>query len=239
MKSKPFIAAMLLLAASHLGAAAAADNAPAEAASQSLSAAMNTLRVQCGEPDYAPYGHFDYRDPTQAKLIQTANRHHFDQNIQTLTRGQTSDRILPDLDYILRMLPNHYGALQTVSKYFLRGGRQDEFLSAECYFHQALAFVPDDATVQVLYATHLSKSGQQDSARVFLEAALAASDAAEIHYNAGLLFADMKDYESALRHAHRAYALGYPLPGLRRKLERLGKWRDPPAEQQAQEAPAN
>lgn len=228
MNSKPFIVALLLLAASQAGAAAAADKAQAEAAPRSLSAEMSALRAQCGEPDYAPYGHFDYRDPTQAKLIQTANRHHFDQNIQSLSRGQTSDRILPDLDYILRMLPNHYGALQTVSKYFLRGGHQDEFLSVDCYFHQALAFVPDDPTVDLLYATHLVNSQKNDSARVFLDAALASGDRAETHYNAALLFIDMKDYKSALTHAHQAYALGYPLPGLRRRLERLGVWRDPP-----------
>ena len=43
----------------------------------------------------------------------------------------------------------------------------------------------------------------------------------------GLLYTDLKRYDDALRHAHRAYALGFPLPGLQRKLARAGKWRDP------------
>jgi tetratricopeptide (TPR) repeat protein len=45
---------------------------------------------------------------------------------------------------------------------------------------------------------------------------------AEIHYTLGLVLFDMKQYELAAEHARRAYALGYPLPGLRRKLAAAG-----------------
>jgi hypothetical protein len=43
-------------------------------------------------------------------------------------------------------------------------------------------------------------------------------------YNLGLVLFDMKLYEDAKARAVAAYELGYPLPGLRRKLERIGKW---------------
>jgi len=46
------------------------------------------------------------------------------------------------------------------------------------------------------------------------------------HYNLGLAFLDVGDTELALKHAKRAYALGYRLPGLKSRLEKLGKWRD-------------
>ena len=213
----PALAAIGLLS----GASFATANA------QSLPALISALRAQCGAPEYAAYGYYDYRDPGQQKLIQTANRHHFNENVQSLTKGQTTERILPDLDYILKMLPNHYGALQTVSKYYLKGGRQDEFPSADCYFYAALNAAPDDTTVKLLYASHLVKANRGEEGRAFLDAGVAEGEKSpEVRYNAGLLYADMKDFDRALREAHEAYRLGYPLPGLRRKLERLGVWKD-------------
>jgi hypothetical protein len=37
----------------------------------------------------------------------------------------------------------------------------------------------------------------------------------------------MKQFDKSLESAHRAYALGFPLPGLREKLKRAGKWQEP------------
>ena len=48
---------------------------------------------------------------------------------------------------------------------------------------------------------------------------------AEIHYNLGLIYLELGDADRALEQAHAAYALGYPLPGLRNRLQRMGKWR--------------
>lgn len=48
-------------------------------------------------------------------------------------------------------------------------------------------------------------------------------DSAEIHYFLGLLLVEENKIDEAVLHARRAYELGYPLPGLMAKLERLGK----------------
>jgi tetratricopeptide (TPR) repeat protein len=48
---------------------------------------------------------------------------------------------------------------------------------------------------------------------------------AEIHYNLGLIYLDLGDSDHALEQAHAAYRLGHPLPGLRNRLQRMGKWR--------------
>jgi len=37
---------------------------------------------------------------------------------------------------------------------------------------------------------------------------------------------ELKEYDLALKHALRAYELGYPLMGLKNKLKRLGVWAD-------------
>jgi len=40
------------------------------------------------------------------------------------------------------------------------------------------------------------------------------------------LYADLKNYPLAREEARQAYKLGYPLPGLRNKLEKLGEWQE-------------
>jgi tetratricopeptide (TPR) repeat protein len=51
---------------------------------------------------------------------------------------------------------------------------------------------------------------------------------AEITYNLGLLQVEAGKLDAAVESARRAYELGYPLPGLRNKLQKLGHW-PPPA----------
>ena len=70
------------------------------------------------------------------------------------------------------------------------------------------------------------ESDQLDQAREVLEKGNAAVDqkSAEIHYFLGLLLVEMGEMEPAVEHARSAYALGYPLPGLRNKLQEKGNW---------------
>ncbi|MGZ8254660.1 MAG: ABC transporter permease, partial [Burkholderiaceae bacterium] len=60
-----------------------------------------------------------------------------------------------------------------------------------------------------------------------LEAAeMHAGESATVHYNLGLLYLDLKDYDRSVQHARKAYDLGAPLQGLKNKLAQAGKWRD-------------
>jgi tetratricopeptide (TPR) repeat protein len=43
----------------------------------------------------------------------------------------------------------------------------------------------------------------------------------EINYFLGIFYADLKDIDNAKRYAEIAYKLGYPLPGLKNKIQRL------------------
>jgi tetratricopeptide (TPR) repeat protein len=47
---------------------------------------------------------------------------------------------------------------------------------------------------------------------------------AEAHYNLGLTLIEQGRYAEAREHAERAYDLDYPLPGLKRRLQRNGHW---------------
>jgi hypothetical protein len=51
------------------------------------------------------------------------------------------------------------------------------------------------------------------------------------HYNLGLEYLDQRRLDLANIHAQAAYALGYPLPGLKEKLVRAGQWRELPRDE--------
>ncbi|HKR37529.1 MAG TPA: tetratricopeptide repeat protein [Steroidobacteraceae bacterium] len=58
--------------------------------------------------------------------------------------------------------------------------------------------------------------------------AAVAGKSAEVKYNLGLLQVEAGKLDAAVDSARSAYELGYPLPGLKNKLQKLGHW-PPPA----------
>lgn len=69
------------------------------------------------------------------------------------------------------------------------------------------------------------KSGRINEAKETLMRGLSMVDgaAAEMHYNLGLICLELGEVEDAVEHAELAYASGFPLPGLRLKLQKLGE----------------
>ena len=63
---------------------------------------------------------------------------------------------------------------------------------------------------------------QSEAMRELEQAAKLLPDNAEVNYNLGLIYFDRKDYQTSQSYAKRAYAGGFPLPGLRRKLAAAG-----------------
>jgi tetratricopeptide (TPR) repeat protein len=100
-------------------------------------------------------------------------------------------------------------------------------MGLECWFDRALAFRPDDPTVRILYADELLRQGKRGEAIQHLKVAEQnANQSATVHYNLGLLYLDLKDYDTSVEHARKAYELGAPLPGLKNLLAQAGKWRE-------------
>jgi tetratricopeptide (TPR) repeat protein len=94
------------------------------------------------------------------------------------------------------------------------------------YAQQALDAQPKNAEPYVALAQLYFQQDKKQKAREVLVSGNDAveGESAEIHYTLGLIEADLGQLESAVGHARQAYALGHPLPGLRRKLEKLGAW---------------
>jgi len=183
----------------------------------------------CGDLRNA-YGPFDYRtaNPERKELVEGA---HFTGDVETLTRG-ISGKLGAEIDYTLRAFPNHPRALLAIMKLGERektekpGGSR---YTVGCWFDRAIRFAPNDGAVRLLYGVYLSRKGEKQDAIKQLETAreLIGEDA-NLHYNLGLAYFDLNQYDKSLEHAHAAYKLGFPLPGLRTKLQKAGKWREPP-----------
>ncbi len=192
------------------------------------SALAQVSAAMCG-PHGDGYGPYDYRgaDPYKLGLVEGA---HFTAPVEALIKGQSSTRAGPDLDYTLRAFPNHHRALLATVRY----GEKYQTLNppgmrypVECWFERALRFRSDDHIVRMIYASFLGKQNRLADALDQLR--LAESEAKNnpfTHYNIGLVYFDLKQYDKALVQAHRALELGFNRPELRDMLKNAGQWKE-------------
>ncbi|MGK5047916.1 tetratricopeptide repeat protein [Janthinobacterium sp. GB4P2] len=172
----------------------------------------------------------DYTSAQDRAGLSVVEKFHFSRAVETLTQGMTGS-LGADISYTLEHFPNHHRALASMAKLGLRlksaqpvGARY----TVSCYFERAIAFAPHDVTARMVYGNYLLATGQDATALEQLDAASRlAPDQATIQYNLGLMYVKKKEYEKASGHAQKAYALGFPLPGLKNKLKAAGKWHEP------------
>ena len=202
-------------------------SAGAESLAQSSS--VRTSDMDCGSLENA-YGPFDYTDSGDYhEHLPIVERFHFNADVESLKRGQTGELPGGDLDYTLRAFPNHHRALYAMARYQLKFSNKSvppgANFSAECYFLRAIRFRPEDAQVQLVFGIYLDKRGDEAGALEHFQKAVAiAPQSAEAQYNLGLLYFKSGEYELAREHAVAAYDHGFPLPGLKKKLQGIGKW---------------
>lgn len=182
----------------------------------------------CGPIDTGGYGPFDYRTATaQQKLLVEGAHFRRETELLQVRKGR---RLGGDIDYTLRAFPNHPRALLAMVKL----GEKDKterphgaLFTLSCYFERAIRFTPDDPAVRVVFAHYLINKGDKAGARTQLELVQEkVGDDPNLSYNAGLAYFDLKDYARAREHAKRAYELGFPLQGLKNKLQQVKQWQD-------------
>lgn len=197
--------------------------------------------AECGNPFRNHFGPFDYRTASKADK-DLVERAHFTPKVESLRGGNTTMTAGGDMAYTLNVFPNHHRALLAMIKLGQKEktNRPRDFgYSIECRFDRAERFAPNDAVVKSLHGVYLMQKGlYQDARKKFEEALELSGDNANIHYNLGLAYFELKDYDKALASAHKAYQLGFQLPGLRNKLEKAGKWREPSPAPVSQEGPS-
>lgn len=186
--------------------------------------------ADCG-PLANHFGPFDYRTATKETLA-LVEKVHFTAKVETLRGGNTTMTPGGDMGYTLKVFPNHHRALMAVTNYAEKAKKDpppESLYSVRCWFDRAERFRPDDGVVQALYGSYLirTKKNQEGIARLNHAVELA-GDNGNIFYILGLAYFDANEYDKALENAHRAYQLGFVLPGLKDKLKRIGKWKDYP-----------
>lgn len=189
--------------------------------------------LRCGDFEQN-FGPFDYRvAPGDKKRL--VERVHFTREVETLKKG-SSGYLGSDISYTLIVFPNHSRALRSMMDLEFKaksahppGARYPVW----CYFDRAVRFKPEDPQVRMVYGIYLQRKGNHKGAvQHLLVAEQFSGENANLLYNIGLLYLDLGDFEKALKYAHRAYATGFPLEGLRKRLKRAGKWTEqvpPPA----------
>jgi Tfp pilus assembly protein PilF len=171
----------------------------------------------------------DYHNAEDAKGLAVVEQFHFGPQVEALRRGMTGS-LGSDIGYTLEHFPNHPRALAAMARLALRskmphvpGARH----SVECYFERALAYLPDDGATRALFGAYLLSLKRNEEAAKQLQAAVDAQpDNAVAWYNLGLAHVRGKAWPRALAAAHKAYALGFPLPGLRQQLQAAREWRE-------------
>ena len=177
-------------------------------------------------------GHFplDYNDPeNKGHILYLVEMAHFTPQVEQLTRGSTSS-VGGDLAYVLNAYPNHPRALNAMARLAENEKTSQPPGAAypiDCYFERAIDFAPSDPIPSLLYGNYLSKKSLYDAALdQYKRAEKIDPQNTNVLYNMGLLYFKMKQYDDALAYAKKAYAAGFPLPGLRQQLESSGHWKD-------------
>lgn len=191
---------------------------------------VSTPSAGCGTFNYdkVALGPLDYRT-TPPDEIEFVEVRHFPANVERLIRGEKGT-IGGDIAYTLRVFPNHPRALRSAAEWTRRNGGvmpPDMQYTITCWFDRAVAYRPDDAQVRIVWAFELLKAKQTDAAREQVsKAEELAKDSPQLHYNVGLLYFELKEYDKSMANARIAYEQGFNLPGLKDKLTRAGKWKE-------------
>lgn len=181
----------------------------------------------CPAMEISDWGVLDYRtaDPRQ---LHTVEKYHFTPEYEQLKSSKSAGNI----SYTLRRFQNHHRAMMAMVKLSLREKRPQPIgaqYSVDCYLTRAESIFPDDGMIKMIHGFYLIRSGRPEQGVEILEAArMLDQNNANLHYNLGLAYLELKRYNSAVESAHRAYSLGFPLPGLRDRLQRAGKWKSMP-----------
>ena len=177
------------------------------------------------------FGPFDYllrkNLPGELRIVE---KYHFTPQVEQLIAPVSSTHVLGEISYTLKAWPNHHRALNSAVIHRVRtwGNRPSEYLKyspAECWLQRAIKFSPKDATVYMLYGILLHQTGFMSKAAKNYEKALQLEpNNVQAQYNFALLLASQKKYSEAKKYALELYSRGYPLPGLKEKLKKAGKW---------------
>jgi len=182
-------------------------------------------------------GPWDYNDPqmrvptgdapqTRLKLVENT---HFKPEVERLA-VPNKQQLYGDIAYTLRVIPNHFRALDSVSRLErqsggkLPGSNGKPPNTADCWFDRAMRFKPRDGMVYYVFGIHNHALKRYEMAETaYLSAQQFGVTTPQLNYNLGLLYTDMKQFDKAFEQAKIAYGGGIQFPALRERLNAAGK----------------
>ncbi len=188
---------------------------------------------QCGDPFKSWVGPGDYRRAPKDGLLKNVETNHFSPKVEQLISGVTTTRsgMGKDVAYVLGVFPNHHRALLTMMRMAEQDGNdqpREAGLPLECWFDRAVRYTPDDTVVRLMYALWLRKKGRTEESLFHTRKAEEdAKDNPFTHYNVGISYFELNQFELAATAAKRARDLGFPQQGLINRLKSVNQWTEP------------
>jgi len=167
----------------------------------------------------------------QGGLLYLVESAHFTKSVRRLEKGATGYQPT-DLLFVLGSIPNHPAALDAYARYEYLYNSSHSFRSnksnkkpkydAECFFKRAAMVFPSEASTYLTWGLYYFRKGKyQQALEKFLNADKLAPNSSETLYNIGLTYVYLEDLDNSKKFATKAYALGYPLDGLKNKIKEL------------------
>lgn len=192
-------------------------------------AMAQTGETMCGNPFKSWFGPYDYRAAPKDAL-SNVETHHFSSDVEQLKRGVTTDvlNLGQDIAYVLGVFPNHHRALLAMMRLSEKDKNDQPRNSGrpiECWFDRAVRFAKDDTVARLMYALWLRKKGRVEESIYQTKTAEAdAEDNPLTHYNVGISYFELGQYDQAAAAARRAQELGMARPDLINRLKSINRW---------------
>tara|TARA_R110002110_G_scaffold415858_2_gene658576 strand:+ start:10939 stop:11526 length:588 start_codon:yes stop_codon:yes gene_type:complete len=176
---------------------------------------VTLAHASAGEP-------YNYYVPAPDRLLENVEKYHLQQGIDKIKKGQF-EYAWSEFAFMLHYFPNHPIALQHISSLAMQVEKNSR---AQKYFDRAIKLYPQESATYALYGIFMHKIENYHEAVALYQQAISIDNSpAEYHYNLGLSYLALQQYDQAYQSAQKAYNLGYPLPGLKNQLVAEGAWK--------------
>lgn len=179
-----------------------------------------------GAPVLAQEGNRDYyapRGPADTELLTAVEKYHLQPGYEKMSKKHYA-AAFGDAKFMLHYFPNHPKALMLLFDVCSRW--QSPTCNPDDWLDKAVSVNPSSSATHVIYGMHLHRTRRFEAAvKAYQQALEIDPNSLNAHYNLGLTYVEMKQYELANQHAQKSYALGAPFSGLRDRLKRAGFWK--------------